>query len=101
MNVTERIERARGTGKNVGGTERLVRATIGPTLLVIGATAIAGVVTLAPGTAGLAVGALLVLAGARMTQTAVTQRCYMNALLGRNSCRYEPAADGVGAAEET
>jgi len=100
MTITERIEAARATGKNVGGTERVVRGTLGPALVAVGVVSLAGVVTLAAGTAGLAAGAVLVLAGARMTQTAITQKCYMNALLGRNSCRFQSTA-GQSAASDS
>lgn len=101
VNVIERIRQVKPTEKNVGGTERLVRATVGPALIVVGVASLGGVLSLAAGTVGVVLAAVLVLAGARMTFTAITQKCYVNALLGRNTCRLpesrrEAAVNGDG-----
>lgn len=86
MSVTERLKEVRAGRKNVGGSERVARAVIGSMAIVIGVGSIAGVVTVATGVAGTAVSVILVLAGLRMSQTAISQRCYLNAVLGRDTC---------------
>lgn len=91
MSAKERLREVRAGKKNVGGVERLVRGTLGPTLIVVGIVSIAGFVRFAPGTLGLVLSVVITLAGARMTQTAITQRCYVNAIIGRDSCRMPSA----------
>lgn len=91
MRSLSRIRSAGPGEKNVGGTERLVRGTLGPALIAIGVASMVGVLALSWGTARFALGGLLVAAGLRMTQTAITQKCYLNERLGRNSYRPESA----------
>lgn len=92
MDRRTRLQAVKDGEKNVGGVERLLRGTVGPALVLLGVAAFAGLVSLAGGVAGLALAGLSVLAGVRMTQTALTQRCYMNAVIGRNSCRVSTPA---------
>lgn len=92
MDRRARLQAVKDGEKNVGGVERLLRGTVGPALVLLGVAAFAGLVSLAGGVVGLALAGLSVLAGARMTQTAFTQRCYMNAVIGRNSCRVSTPA---------
>lgn len=100
MTLVERFRQARQTDRNVGGVERLLRGTVGPILVAIGVAGLAGVVELAAGTLGLGLAVVALLAGARMTQTALTQRCYMNAMLGRDTYRNaEPEAEPSTAGE--
>lgn len=90
MRPRERLREVKAGKKNVGGVERILRGTVGPALFLVGIAALVGILTLAGGVLGTVIGVVLVLAGLRMTQTAFTQRCYMNALIGRNSCRLDP-----------
>lgn len=96
MGARERLAEVRAGKKNVGGTERIVRGIVGPSLIALGIAALAGLVTLAAGTAGIAVAVLAILAGMRMTVTAVTQRCYMNAVIGRDTCAIPEGRSGSG-----
>ena len=73
--------------KNVGGRERLVRAILGPTLLVVGLATLVGVLSLGGGVSATVVGLVAVVAGMRLTITARTQKCYLNERLGRNTYR--------------
>lgn len=73
--------------KNVGGRERLVRAILGPALLVVGLATLLGGFTSVGGVPAIVVGLLAVVAGSRMTITARTQKCYMNERIGRNTYR--------------
>ena len=73
--------------KNVGGYDRTARFVVGPLLILVGAAALAGLFTVAAGTLGLAVAAVLVLVGAILTYTGYTQRCPLNSMLGMNTYR--------------
>lgn len=84
------LDRLRPTApaeKNVGGRERLVRAILGPALLVVGLATFVGGFSPGAGVPVIAVGLLAVVAGSRMTITARTQKCYMNERIGRNTYR--------------
>lgn len=98
MSAVERLRAVRAGKKNVGGSERVARGVIGPFLIALGVLSFAGVVTFVAGLWGTVLSIVLVLAGLRMTQTAVTQRCYVNALLGRDSCRV-PTVEADGRAD--
>ena len=91
MTAFDRLHEVKAGKKNVGGAERAVRAVVGPSILLVGIAALGSFVTLASGFAGTAIAVILALGGLRMSQTAITQRCYMNALLGRDTCRLDPA----------
>lgn len=101
MTLVERFRQARQTDKNVGGVERLLRGSVGPALVVGGVAALVGVLTLAEGMLGVGLAVVAILAGARMTQTALTQRCYMNAMLGRDTYRNADAEPEPSTAGET
>lgn len=101
MTLVERFRQARQTDKNVGGVERLLRGSVGPALVVGGVAALVGVLTLAEGMLGVGLAVVAILAGARMTQTALTQRCYMNAMLGRDTYRNADAEPESSTAGET
>jgi hypothetical protein len=73
--------------KNVGGIDRIARLVLGPVLLVVGVAAIAGLLTIAAGTTGLVVAALLLVVGAVFTVTGLTQKCPLNSILGLNTFR--------------
>ena len=94
MEAFDRLRNAAPEEKNVGGAERVLRGTLGPSLAGLGAAILAGVVSPAPGATGSVLGVLLALAGIRMTQTALTQKCYLNERLGRSSYRPEPTDEG-------
>jgi hypothetical protein len=68
--------------RNVGGYDRIARLVVGPVLFVVGAATLAGVVTPAAGTLGLALGALAVVVGAVLAATAITRTCPLNSVLG-------------------
>ncbi|MFC7028356.1 DUF2892 domain-containing protein [Halomicroarcula sp. GCM10025324] len=68
--------------KNVGGLDRIARLVLGPALLLVGVAALAGLFTLAAGTTGLVVAGLLLVVGAVLTVTALTQKCPLNSLIG-------------------
>ncbi|KAB1197296.1 MULTISPECIES: DUF2892 domain-containing protein [Haloferax] len=74
--------------KNVGGYDRIARAVFGPVLIIVGAAALAGILTIATGTLGLVVAGGALLVGAVLTTTAVTQKCPLNRALGVNT--YKP-----------
>lgn len=73
--------------KNVGGYDRFARFVAGPVLIVVGIAALAGQLTLAAGTLGLALAAVALLVGAVFTVTATTQKCPLNRLLGIDTFR--------------
>lgn len=73
--------------KNVGGYDRIARFVLGPILVVVGAASLAGLLTLAAGTVGLALAGVLLLVGLVLSVTAVTQKCPLNSLLGLNTFR--------------
>ncbi|MGM0591904.1 MAG: YgaP family membrane protein [Halobacteriota archaeon] len=81
--------------KNVGGYDRLVRFVIGPILIVVGAAALAGLFTLAAGTLGLVFAAALLLVGAVLTVTAITQKCPLNSVLGFDTYKSESASESA------
>jgi hypothetical protein len=76
--------------KNVGGYDRLARFVVGPVLLLLGGAGLAGFVTLAAGTLGLALAGLALIVGAILAVTAVTQKCPLNSTLGLNTYRASP-----------
>jgi hypothetical protein len=84
--------------KNVGGYDRVVRFVVGPLLVVVGGVSLGGVLTLAAGTLGLALGVGALLVGAVLTVTAVTQKCPLNSVVGLNT--YEGGATTQTASEE-
>jgi len=73
--------------KNVGGYDRLARFVVGPVLIVVGAAALAGILTIATGTLGLTLAALGIVVGAILTVTAATQKCPLNNALGFDTYR--------------
>lgn len=72
---------------NVGGYDRIARFIVGPILIVAGAAAFGGFLTLAAGTLGLVLAGVAVLVGAVLTVTATTQKCPLNAAIGLNTYR--------------
>ncbi|NKE37889.1 DUF2892 domain-containing protein [Natronococcus sp. JC468] len=86
--------------KNVGGYDRGLRSVVGPVLVVVGLAGLAGVVTIAAGMIGTIFAALLIFVGAVLTVTAVTQKCPMNTMLGINTYRGSPDADGNAETDE-
>ncbi len=85
--VTETME------KNVGGYDRRTRLLVGPVLLVVGIAALAGLLSIAAGTLGMALAVLALVVGAVLTITARTQQCPMNSMLGRNTYRERPRSE--------
>jgi hypothetical protein len=73
--------------KNVGGIDRIARFVLGPALIIVGVAALAGLFSLAAGTTGLALAAVLLVVGAVLTTTALTQKCPLNSLIGLNTFR--------------
>lgn len=72
--------------QNVGGLDRVFRVGLGTVLAVVGFS------LLLVETLHLAVGAAVLVVALVLLSTAATQRCYVNAALGRNTCRTpEPA----------
>lgn len=71
--------------KNVGGYDRTVRFIVGPILIVVGAAALGGFLTLAAGTLGVAFAGGAVLIGAVLTVTATTRKCPLNSAIGLNT----------------
>ncbi len=72
--------------KNVGGYDRIARFVAGPILLALGVASLAGMVTLAEGTTGTALGAIAALIGVVFLGTALIQKCPLNSLLGIDTC---------------
>jgi uncharacterized membrane protein len=69
--------------KNVGGLDRQGRLVAGPILVAVGVALAAGLLDVGlAGTAGLAVTALVLVAGAIFLVTGTTQRCPANELAG-------------------
>ncbi|ELZ75194.1 DUF2892 domain-containing protein [Haloferax larsenii] len=79
--------------KNVGGYDRIARAILGPVLIIVGAAALAGFLTIAAGTLGLVIAGALLLVGAVLATTAVTQKCPLNDALGFNTYKGEMKAE--------
>lgn len=75
--------------KNVGGYDRIARAIFGPVLIVVGAAALAGFVTIATGTLGFVLAGAALLVGAVLATTAVTQKCPLNNLFGIDTYKGE------------
>lgn len=71
--------------KNVGGYDQIARFVVGPALILVGGAALGGLITIAAGTLGLALGGLAVLVGAVLTVTAMTQKCPLNSVIGLNT----------------
>ncbi|MEF8886445.1 MAG: DUF2892 domain-containing protein [Haloarculaceae archaeon] len=69
--------------KNVGGLDRTVRLVAGPVLVAVGVAAAAGYLDIGlAGTVGLAVTALLLVAGVVFVVTGTTQKCPANQVVG-------------------
>jgi hypothetical protein len=69
--------------KNVGGLDRKGRLVAGPILVAVGVALVAGLLDVGlAGTAGLAVTALVLVAGAIFLVTGTTQKCPANELAG-------------------
>ena len=85
--------------KNVGGYDRIARAIVGPVLIIVGAAALAGFLTIATGTLGLVVAGAALLVGAVLTTTAFTQKCPLNNVLGFNTYKGEPKTEQETAGE--
>ncbi|WP_129112862.1 YgaP family membrane protein [Halegenticoccus tardaugens] len=79
--------------KNVGGYDRIARFVVGPILLVGGAAAFAGALTLATGAVGAILAAVALVAGAVLIATAITQKCPLNRALGVDTYRGPAATD--------
>ncbi|ELZ87594.1 hypothetical protein C453_04549 [Haloferax elongans ATCC BAA-1513] len=71
--------------KNVGGYDRIARAILGPVLIIVGAAALAGFLTIAAGTLGLVIAGVALVVGAVLATTAITQKCPLNDALGFNT----------------
>lgn len=68
--------------ENVGGADRRMRMVAGPGLVVLGFTALGG-------SRGRLPGLLAMLAGALVTETAVTRVCPVNEVLGIDTARMD------------
>lgn len=68
--------------QNVGGFDRTARLVAGPILAVVGLLIVADIVS-----AALPLGAALLLVGAVLLGTGLTQRCIINQVLGVNTCK--------------
>jgi hypothetical protein len=79
--------------KNVGGYDRIARFVVGPLLIVGGAAALGGVITLAAGTLGLVLAGIAVAVGLVLTATATTQKCPLNATIGLNTFGTPPSQE--------
>lgn len=66
--------------ENVGGMDRTMRLALGPGLLALGYTALGG-------DRGRAPGLLAMIAGALVTETAITRVCPLNEVLGVDTAR--------------
>jgi predicted cobalt transporter CbtA len=73
--------------KNVGGYDRLIRFVVGPVLVAVGLAALAGLFTLAAGTAGLLLAVVGILVGGVLLVTGYTQKCPLNNLVGLDTYR--------------
>lgn len=76
---------------NVGGRDRQVRLVAGPVMVIVGF--VLGLELLDPGlngAVGLAIGTVLIVLGAVLVGSGVTQRCPVNAALGINTCERTP-----------
>lgn len=83
MSVIERVRASAPAERNIGGTERVARLTIGAILTLVGLAMIAG---LRPaGTAGLVATAVVLLVGARLLWTGYTCKCRLKRRLARRS----------------
>ncbi|EFW92280.1 hypothetical protein ZOD2009_09485 [Haladaptatus paucihalophilus DX253] len=72
--------------KNVGGLDRTARLIGGPILVAIGVALLAGYLDIGlAGTVGLAVTALILVAGAIFVITGTTQKCPANQVAGINT----------------
>lgn len=77
--------------KNVGGFDRIARIIFGPLLILGGIAGYIGLIPVAFGPVPQALGSLiLVLIGAILAVTAVTQKCPVNWVLGVDTYRTEP-----------
>ncbi|MDS0296323.1 YgaP family membrane protein [Halogeometricum luteum] len=79
--------------KNVGGYDRIARLVVGPLLVVFGAAALGGGITVAAGTLGLALAGIALVVGAVLAVTGVAQKCPLNRALGIDTYRGEAKAD--------
>lgn len=69
--------------KNVGGYDRIARLVAGPVLVAVGVAVVAGFLDIGlTGTIGLAVGALVLVAGAVFVVTGTTRKCPANEIAG-------------------
>jgi len=71
--------------KNVGGYDRIARFIVGPILILVGAAAFGGIISLAAGALGPVLAGVAILVGAVLTVTAMTQKCPLNAAVGLNT----------------
>jgi uncharacterized membrane protein HdeD (DUF308 family) len=85
--------------KNVGGYDRTARFVVGPILALVGIASLVDLLTIASGTLGLVVGAVLLLVGLVLTYTGFTQRCPLNSLLGLDTYRGSTAEAHTDEAE--
>ncbi|MFC6720516.1 YgaP family membrane protein [Halobacteriaceae archaeon SHR40] len=76
---------------NVGGYDRIARFILGPILIIVGAAALGGLLTLAAGTLGLVLAGIAVFVGAVLTVTATTRKCPLNAAIGLNTYKERSA----------
>jgi len=85
--------------KNVGGYDRSARFVLGPLLIILGAAAFGGIITLATGTLGLVLAGVAIVIGAVLVTTAATQKCPLNATIGLNT--YRENSTDQSASDET
>jgi len=72
--------------KNVGGLDRTARLILGPILVLVGVAVAAGFLDIGlVGTLGLAVTAIILVAGAIFVITGTTQKCPANKVAGINT----------------
>lgn len=74
--------------KNVGGLDRKLRLVIGAALVLLGAAGYAGLVPVATNIVPQALtSVILALAGLALLATAITRKCMVNSMLGRNTAK--------------
>jgi hypothetical protein len=74
--------------KNVGGWDRMVRFVAGPILVAVAVAVLAGGLDIGiTGVVGLAITALLLVAGGIFLVTGMTQKCPANKVAGINTCK--------------
>jgi hypothetical protein len=71
--------------KNVGGYDRILRAVLGPVLIIVAAAMFGGLLVIATATLQATIAVVALLVGAVLTATAITQKCPLNRAFGINT----------------